>query len=147
MKAHFKYMVKGYSGKCDGLVYYYNSRLGRTLARKNVKPQLKEQHIRIGEVSQNLINLNVSEGYKHDLSKYAQAYSKARIKGKLGMNNWYSLFLKLMWAMAKQMDINIATVTREQIETDNLPCRTVKQAVEAGLITLVRGYDMLTNKM
>jgi hypothetical protein len=147
MKAHFKYMVKGYSGKCDGLVYYYNSRIGRTLARKIVKPTQTEQNVKIRTATQNLAYLQASEGYKQDLSNYAGGYSKARIKNKSGLNTWFNAFIMLMWAMAKQMNINIATITKEQIINSDLPCRTVKQAVDAGLLPLVKGYEEWTNQM
>ena len=32
MRAYFKNMLLAYSGACDGLIYYYNRRLGRTAA-------------------------------------------------------------------------------------------------------------------
>jgi hypothetical protein len=34
MKVTFKNMLLADSGKCDGIVYYFNARLGRVIARK-----------------------------------------------------------------------------------------------------------------
>lgn len=45
------------------------------------------------------------------------------------------------------MNINLVTLTREQIEIGDLPCRTVKQAVEAGFIPVVRDYEWLTHEL
>jgi hypothetical protein len=50
-------------------------------------------------------------------------------------------------AKSKPGCFDLATITREEIENDNLPCRTVKQAVEAGFIPLVRDYEWLTNQI
>jgi len=62
------------------------------------------------------------------------------------LNNWYNAFTKLMWNMAKTYSlngipltenstlINLTTLTREDIIENNLSCRTVKQAIEAGLL-------------
>jgi len=140
-------MIQGYSGKCDGLVYYYNEKLRRTVCRKLVKQPLTPQNDVIRSVSQNLSSLNVSDDYKRDLQHYTFRYTQKRGKDKYPITSWYSIFTMLMWAMAKEMDINLVTLTREQIENDSLPCRTVKQAVEAGLIPRVLDYEILTNQI
>lgn len=147
MKPTFKYMVQGYSGKCDGLVYYYNEKLRRTICRKLGKCPHLEQHDKIRSISQNLSALELSEAYKLDLQHYTFRYTQRKEKDRKPITSWYSVFLMIMWAMAKQMNINLATITREQIENDKLPCRTVKQAVEAGFIPVVRDYEWLTNVM
>ena len=36
-----------------------------------------------------------------------------------------------MWAMAKHMGFDFATLIRIQTENKDLPCRTVRQAVDA----------------
>ena len=147
MKPTFKNMIQGYSGKCDGLVYYYNHKLRRTICRVHVVGRATEQQGKMKAVSQNLKALNVSEGYRQDLKIYTCLYSTYYRKGMINLYGWFNAYVMIMWTMAKQMDINIATLTREQIENDNLPCRTVKQAVEAGLIPLVRDYQILINEM
>ena len=43
--------------------------------------------------------------------------------------------------------IELEAITREQIEANNLPCRSVKRAVEAGLLPRVGGYEMLDRLM
>lgn len=136
-----------YTGKCDGLVYYYNSKLGRMMTRKLVKPKTGNQNILFSRIAGNLKALQISEGYKNDLRLYTIRYSTLKIFNTKLFLNWYSVFVKLMWQLSDTLGTDLATVTREQIETDNLPCRTVKQAVEAGYLPAVCGYEYLINQL
>ena len=43
--------------------------------------------------------------------------------------------------------IDLATITREFIYANDLPCISVKRAVEAGLLVPVSGYEMLTRPL
>ena len=54
MRAYFKNMLLAYSGACDGLIYYYNRRLGRVLVRPYVKPRPTENNRRFGRTAANL---------------------------------------------------------------------------------------------
>jgi hypothetical protein len=145
MKVFFKNNIMAYSGKCDGLVYYYNSKLGRMMSRKWVTPKTSSQNILFSRISANLKALNLSEGYKRDLRDYTIRYSTLKEFRTKPCLNWHSVFTKIMWAMKDALGLDLTAITREQIETDNLPCRTVKQAVEAGLLPTVRIYDRLDN--
>jgi hypothetical protein len=147
MKPTFKNMIMSYSGKCDGLVYCYSTRYKKQYVRKYVVGEPTAQNGKIKAVSQNLKSLNLSTGYKQDLFHYTERYMSRKEKDRKNVGNWYNVFTMIMWAMAKQLHLDLATLTREQIETDNLPCRTVKQAVEAELIPPVLDYEWLTNQM
>jgi len=52
-----------------------------------------------------------------------------------------------MYGMVKEMSIDLGTITRAQIETDNLPCISIKQAVDANLLPRVRNYEKLDKGM
>jgi hypothetical protein len=43
--------------------------------------------------------------------------------------------------------VDLSTITREFIYENDLPCISVKRAVEAGLLTPVNGYELLTQEM
>ncbi len=143
MKVWFKNMVLAYSGKCDGLVYYYNEKLGRMKSRKYVIPRRTEQNARFTSISVNLKALNISEDYKNDLRDYTLRYSTLNQYKTRPCLNWYSVFTLLMWNMSRALGIDLATLTREQIESEELPCRSVKDAVEAGLLPPVLNYQRL----
>ncbi|HPI25495.1 MAG TPA: hypothetical protein PLO57_03445 [Candidatus Cloacimonadota bacterium] len=137
MEVVFKNMLKAYSGKCDGLVYYYNSRLGRVLCRKHVIPRQNTHNRRMAAISRNLKALNPSPEFRQDLKLYAALYQDAPLSGQ-------NVYIKLMYALARVYGVDLATLTREQIGDQELPCATVKQAVDAGLLAPVQGYDRLT---
>jgi hypothetical protein len=147
MKVHMIGFTPMFSGRDGDLVYYYNSKTRKSTVRKYLKPKQNEHHDRMAAVSFNLKNLNISKDYKRDLKWYCSQYNIAHSKKNSCFISFYAMFMKLMWAMSKKLGIDLATVTREQIENDNLPCRTVHQAVDAGLIPNVRNYLSMTNQM
>ena len=58
------------------------------------------------------------------------------------MLSWYNLYIKMLFAMQKALPgIDLATITIEQIYAEQLPCISVKAAVEAGLLPRVKGYE------
>ncbi|NLM90621.1 MAG: hypothetical protein GX179_05475, partial [Candidatus Cloacimonetes bacterium] len=44
----------------------------------------------------------------------------------------------------KNPEIDLKTLTRQQIFADNLPCKSIKSAVEAGILPPVNGYERMT---
>jgi hypothetical protein len=147
MKVSYKELVRTYRGKKDGIVYYYHPGLECYIAREYVKPKATENNRKTGAIMKNLKALNISEAYRSDLNYYLKLLrSHAKTEHYMRGNQW-SMFLKLMWAMAKQRGLDLETLTRDMIESDNLPCRSVKAAVEAGLLPRVNGYELMTSVM
>jgi hypothetical protein len=157
MKVHFRNMISGYRGKCDGLVYYYNPRLNRILVRPYKKPKPTEHTARFAAIGHNLKTLAPSEGFKADCSVYADLWNHSRRGRHSPIPNWYNVYTKLMYALAKKYDgtqggenpivVDLSTITRTFIYDNDLPCISVKRAIEAGLLTSVNGYDLLTSEM
>jgi hypothetical protein len=145
MKVQFKNLLKAYSGSCDGLVYFYNSRLDTIVCRKYVKPKESSSNKRLSMISRNLKALEPSEGYKQDLAIYAAMHR--RHEGDCIILGWSNAFTKLMHAMGKSLQVDIATLTREDIYHNVLPCISVKSAVEAGLLPVVAGYERLDSEL
>jgi hypothetical protein len=135
-----------FKGECDGLVYYWNRKVGKMIARRYVVPKASSANRKLGAISKHLKSLELSPSYIEDMKIYVALYSqKQRDKCFL---SWRNAFLTMMFKLAKtnsQVDLN--TINREQIETEQLPCVSVKQAVEAGLLPLVDGYETLTNTL
>lgn len=147
MKVIFKNMIQAYSGKSDGLVYYYNRKFNRVIVRSLPTSVPTAQKTRFSLISANLKALELSPGYKSDLFLYTEYYTNRRENWKNPVSNWYNIFMKLMWKMSRDKGIDLLTLTRDRIESEDLPCRTVKQAVEAGLIPYVNGYEALTRQL
>ena len=135
-----------YSGTCDGLVYYYNSKLKTMVARKYVYPKLTKQNHRLGQINKNLSLIVPSEGYIDDLRAYI-AFLQFKGAHK-NMVNWRCVVLSMFFAMEKLYpSIDIANITKQQMYDNNLPCTSVKAAIEAGLLAEVKGYETLTHQI
>lgn len=161
MKVFFKNMLQAYRGKCDGLVYYYNPRLNRMIARPHVKRRETEQNRLFAAIGANLKLIQPSEGFKRDLADYCDKYNRKARNYTRPLNNWYNAFTKMMWNLAKTYSlegpplgsaeglsaIDLRSLSRADIETHDLPCRSVKRAVEAGLLDAVKGYELLDKLM
>jgi len=138
-----------YRGTCDGLIYYYSPQLGRLLVRQYTRPKISAQNRRMGRIARQLSALELSAAYKNDLRLYVDIHNAHLEKHETVLMNWNNAFYKLMWKLAADSPgyIDLETLTRAQIEANDLPCRTVKRAVEAGLLPPVNGYELLTAVM
>lgn len=141
MKVRFKHRVTGLTGKLDGLVYFYNQQLDVIVARKHTIPAHNPSALRMKEVMENMKLINPSEGYRQNFRDYLILYNAQPEGREHPVCNWTNLYLKMMYAMAKKIPgIDLATLTREQIYLQELPCLCLKDAIEAGLLPAVRNY-------
>jgi len=143
MKVKLKNPLKKYSGKAEGLIYYYHSGMNSTLARKiPVMPhQPINDHYR--KISKALKAINPSPEYRQNFKEYL-ALLKAD-DDEITMISWHNLYVQMMWKLkAKFPALNLEKITRQQIISENLPCRTLKTAVEAKLLPMVGGYKQFT---
>ncbi|HPS40224.1 MAG TPA: hypothetical protein PL124_12465 [Candidatus Cloacimonadota bacterium] len=145
MKVKFEFGLPAFTGKSGNMVYCYSRFLGKYYARRNVYPRLTQENERIGSVSGNLFGLKPSEAYKNDLKNYLMRYRSLKRSNK-NIFTWTSLYLKLMYSMAKaDPGIDLRTLTREEIYQRDLPCISVKKAVEAGLLAKVLEWEGYVN--
>jgi hypothetical protein len=91
----------------------------------------------------NLKLLNPSSGNKQNLKDYLILYNNLPQNREHLVIAWSNLYLKMLFAMAKANPaIELATLTREQIYDDNLPCKTLIEAIQAGLLIEARRYKI-----
>ncbi len=136
------------SGQAGDLVYCINKRTGKTYARRYEYPTLGDNHHKMGGIAKNLFKIQPSDGFKYDCRNYAYAYATLRNNRGAGIWTWSNCFLHLMYAMAKRMpDIDLSTLTREEIYSRDLPCISIKRAVEAGLLDKVNGWEMMEKEI
>ena len=147
MKVKYKELLRSYRGKMDGLVYYYHPYLRRCIAREYVKPRPTENNRRLGAVSANLRALEPAWEFRQDLKVYRSLLLQHPGTEHYTRGNQWSLFTRLMWSQCRAAGLDPEFITRAQIETVELPCRSVKAAVEAGLLPEVPGYELLTREM
>jgi len=145
MKVSFTNLIKAYSGKCDGLVYMYNRRLNKIIARRMPVFKPHAGNVRMGQVAKNLAALEICEAYRTDLRLYTEMFRMAYPEA--GCYTWMNTFSKLMWALQRAFGLDLGSITRNEIETQELPCMTLKTAVEAGLLPIVKGYERFGSRM
>jgi len=145
MKATLKNILLAYSGKCDGLVYYYNPRLDRMLVRTLPVWKPTENNHRLARIAKNLKALEISGDYRLDLITYTELYR--REYKDINCTSWYNLFNRMMWALRKKYGTDLEHLTRAQIYSGELPCLNVKKAVEADLLPPVTGYARLDHNI
>jgi len=147
MEVVFKNLLHAYSGKCDGLVYYYNRRLNKVIARRLPVTKPHAGNARLSAISRNLKALNPSEAYRTDLKLYTELLRMKQGSAGNCFYSWSNVFRSLMFTLAKKYSLNLATLSRSEIYANNLPCLTVKAAVEDGLLDAVRGYERFVSEI
>lgn len=142
MKVKCQYGIKGMVGKKDGAVFYYHPRLKQYLMRAWVKTKKSAATDRAAAIMRNVANLQPSDAYKDDLRNYIYQYNELKDYAHKPLTNWNNAFLKLLYAMQKQYEtVDLETLTRDQIYSEELPCITLKLAIEAGLLPKVKHYE------
>jgi hypothetical protein len=145
MQVSFTNLLKAYSGKCDGIVYMFNRRLNKVIARRLPEFKPHAGTIRMGDIARNLKALSISAEFRSDLKLYTEMFRFAYPDQ--SCYTWMNAFSKLMWAMAKAYNLDLATITKADIIAQELPCLSVQRAVEAGLLLPVEGYQRLNAGM
>lgn len=146
MKVAFQNGITGFSGRAGDLIFCYNKLFQTVYARRNTYPARTQENERIGRITGHLYKLQISEDYKEDMRLYLTRYNALRENHRQPLPNWSSLYLKLMYKMTKAMpELDLSTITRDQIHSLELPCISIKKAIEAGLLPKVLGWQRYTN--
>jgi hypothetical protein len=53
----------------------------------------------------------------------------------------------MMWSMQRILGVGLLSLTNSQITEQNLPCISVKTAVQAGLLPKVKGWEEMDAQM
>jgi len=145
MKAKAKFGLTGYTGNVDDMIFYTLPNSDVLIGRRrpaHFKPSAHHKDYK--SIAQNLKKIAPSEAYKSDFKVYTSLY-KELPDAKKSVSGWYNLYITMLWTMQKAGMVNLKTLTRQQIYDDNLPCKTVKAAVMAGLLPPVLNYQALDN--
>jgi len=142
MKAYFKNLLSGLSGVLDDKILYYHSVLEVCLLRSKPEFEPNSRTERLKQIMQNLQGINPSAEYKQNFKDYLIQYNNLKANKHKRLISWSNLYLKMFYAMQKALpEVDLLTITREQIEMQNLPCKTVKNAIDAGLLPKVCDYQ------
>jgi hypothetical protein len=146
MRVAFKNMINGYSGKADGSVIYYIRKTNSFYIKKRPHMPQGENQNRFQAIMLNLGTIKPDFYYKEDFGFYLELYNQLTDKKYSPVIAWNNLYLKMLFGMAKTLPgIDLSTITKQQMYDQNLPCLSVKKAVEAGLLPIVKGYTRFSN--
>lgn len=148
MKVNFKHMVQGYTGRADDAIYVMDRQTGRIYIRSYPQRKVMPGNTAFAEVMANLRSLKPSFAYKEDMQMYVELYNALPANKYNPVKAWNNLFMKLMYAMARTSpDIDLKTLSKQEIYDRDLPCRSVCRAVDSGLLPVVRGYERFGNQL
>ncbi len=145
MKATRANLLGEFTGKLDDLIYYRRKPGGKIYVRKQFKFKNHPGQPGFASAQKAIYALQPSEAYKRDLKDYLTLYNKLASTAENNAQSWTNIYNKLMFTMQKKLPLQLKNITRAQIEQQNLPCRTVKEAVEAGLLPEVKDYERFTS--
>jgi hypothetical protein len=141
MKVRFKNLIGGYTGTADDSVIYFNPGLNRYIVRSKPKHKSHSGNSKFSDVARSLKQLCPAEEYISDFKAYLKLYNRLPAHREAPLPVWNNLWVKMMWSMHNIYGIELAGITRQQIMDNNLPCKSVKAAVEAGLLPKVVGWE------
>jgi hypothetical protein len=146
MKVYFNHGFMGMTGKSDDSIYYYHSKCKVCLVRDKPKFKPNERTDKMKAIMANLRLLNPSQTYKQDFVDYLYHYNNLKENRKSQLISWNNLYMKLLYKLAKvNPGVNLLTLSREQIYNENLPCKCLREAIDAGLLPMVDGYKRFSN--
>ena len=147
MKVKFKYGIRTFSGTLDEMTYgsYKDGQL--CIGRRWVQPRPTDQNAAVGSAAKNLSSIwgQASEDYKADFKTYARRYGKQACAYNMLPPTGYSLWIKAMYAWAKDEDpdLDLSSLTFEDVVTLGSKVASVSACVSNGYLPAVSPYDDL----
>ena len=141
MKTKNREVPADYSGSLDGMIYYRDRMSGKLYARKQFTFKDHPGQAPFASAQKAIYALNPSRGFKQNLTDYMIGYNALKESQGREVMSWANLYNKMMFAMQKKLGIALKDINREMISSQNLPCSSVKAAVEAGLLPVVKDYE------
>ncbi len=152
MKTKFTNCVKAFYGrfKSQGLVHCKYNQGSLVITRKYPVLEIQEHHHTFGNKGKNLAALfhTLSPEYVADLKNYTVLLSRTtNLNEKLPATH-YAVYLAMMWKLKHlHPEIDMATLTREDILQNEFPVRTIVEAMEAGFLMQIVEASMLIHEM
>jgi hypothetical protein len=146
MKAKFIKGISGLSGKLDEMVYCLDKKSGTVWVREYVKPEETEQNHKVGSAARNfgVFKSAVSPDYLNDLKDYADRYNLSTM-GKCSRLNSFTALMKALYSLKILIpEVDLLTITPEEVVANEYPLRTVQEAIDYGLLPEIpRSSDLV----
>jgi hypothetical protein len=152
MKPVFKHGLKGFQGtnRSEDLVYCSYNQGELIIAKKRPHRKADTNNRNFASIGKNLGNLfrTFTAEYKSDLHTYTLLlHSVAHNPHKIDVSP-YMVYTKMMWTLKRlNPDIDLSTITREDILKNGYPVRSVNEAMRSGLLWNIPEAAMLEHKI
>jgi hypothetical protein len=152
MKTKFTNCVGAFYGKLksQGLIHCKYNQGNLVITRKYPIIEIEEHHLKFGSVSQNLSRLfhSLSKEYIDDLKNYVVLLGRTtNLNEKLAATH-YGVYVSMMWKLKKHYpEIDMLSLTREDILKNEYPIRTIVEAMENGFLMMIPEGRILDKKM
>ncbi len=144
MKVKFKDHIKKQLGTVDGIIYYMVPGCNKIIGRRVPKMPHQPMNDKYKNVSLALKAIDPSPGFRQNLKDYLVDLKEN--DESITWLNWHNVYVKMMWNLAANYpSVNLETITREQIINEDLPCKSVKEAIDAELLPEVQGYNQYSS--
>jgi hypothetical protein len=152
MKPKFKHAIKTSHGvdRKEDLVYCEYNQGELIIAKHLPKRPLYETNRNFGFICSHLRQLysTISAEYKQDLATYTLMYRSVSYDSQKIPISAYSIFTKMMWSLKKKFpEIDLSTITREEILAQGYPVRNIQESMKAGLILEIEEAGLLVHEM
>jgi hypothetical protein len=151
LKVTFEWPFKTYSGTQDEMTYMSYCKGHLCLGRGWEKQDNTANNARLAHTTQNLKNIwdNANQAYKEDVKQYARKFKAQKLKRGQYPPAAFAIFLRMIygWQRSLEEQVDLSTLTVEEIVIAGSPARSVALAVGAQLLTPVSGYELLGNVM
>ncbi len=141
MKLSLLPILEGLSGRLWKLVLCIEKKSGLV----GLVCMLNQNNHEFGSITKNLSSIYhiANEGYVEDLSNYADRFNLSLENIGRGMQA-YTCITQMMYALRDtHPSVNLKTLTIEQIMTEELPVRSIKEAIDNQLLPVVSRYQEL----
>jgi hypothetical protein len=152
VKTKFTNCVKALYGslKSQGLVHCKYNQGNLVITRKYPVMEIEEHHHTFGKMARNLAVMfrTLLPAYIDDLKNYTALLSRTtNLNEKLPATH-YAVYLRMMWKLKHMFpEIDMATITREDILKHEYPVRSIKEAMENELLIKLEEANMLNSRM
>lgn len=128
----------------DDVVIYYNAKLNSYIVRRKVIPRHTPDNTIVVEIHAFRRRIGVTEDYLDNCREYIRLFNQKFRKQGRAMSTWPNVYMKIMRALKVHYPgIDFKTLTRQDIIDLQLPCKTVADAVRAGYLETVPGFEKL----
>ncbi len=151
MKITFEWPFKTFSGTQQEMTYMSYRKGNLCLGRGWSKPDATASQAVLAGITHNLKRVwdEANPDYKEDLKLFAKKFKTQKLRSGQFPPAAFGIFINMMyaWHRSAAEQVNLSTVTVQDIVNLNAPVQSVTDAVTSQLLVPVSGYELLCHEI